>query len=221
MLIMSRLIPLLSLLAMSVHAAPPSDPVLLAGHVHVIFERKCNSCHGAHLKKPDGRFGYVLDLQRMAANPDYILPKSPQKSELFRLIRDGEMPPEDHPKTPPLTEDEREHVRAWIAAGAPHELPKVLPTRYFNPPPTSHPASSDPFKKKRVSLDFRAQPAGLIFAEIEKQCGLKIDYTKPARESQLSIITKNLTVLEALEYLALNANLRLSFDGDKAELRAK
>src|SRR5262249_15939263 len=41
----------------------------------------------------------------------------PEKSELWELVRRGEMPPADSPQGP-LTSDEKETIRAWIAAGA-------------------------------------------------------------------------------------------------------
>lgn len=214
---MKRLLILLTALARAATAA--DDPKMLAGHVHVIFERKCNECHGAHLKKPDGRFGYVLDFKRMAENPDYIIRKEPHKSELFRLIRDGEMPPDDHPKTPPLTDEERTLVRNWIAAGAPHELPAVLPNRTFDPPPASLPPTTDPFKKKKITLTSKNQPAGEIIAQIAEQSGLKIDYTKPSPEPRLSIVAKNLSIFETLEYLALNGNMHLAFFDGAAILK--
>ena len=84
----------------------------LAGHVHVIFEHKCNECHGSHLKKPEGKFGHVLDLKRLADNLDYIERGKPHRSELYHLVNDGEMPPDDHPKTPPLTGEEKEACAA-------------------------------------------------------------------------------------------------------------
>jgi hypothetical protein len=66
--------------------------------------------------KPRGGFGYVLDLPRLAGNPNLIVPSKPDQSELWLLVRNGEMPP---PDAPPLTAAEKEVIRAWIAAGAP------------------------------------------------------------------------------------------------------
>jgi hypothetical protein len=43
------------------------------------------------------------ELQRLADNLDYIERGKPHRSEIYRLVNDGEMPPDDHPKTPPLT----------------------------------------------------------------------------------------------------------------------
>ena len=104
----------------SVRAAeiPPDRPHDLPAEVRSVFEAKCAGCHGANLAKPKGRFGYVLDLARVAANREMVVPFSPDESELWELVRRGEMPPADAP-TGALTARQKEVIRAWIAAGAP------------------------------------------------------------------------------------------------------
>ena len=99
-----------------------STPQVLAGHVHVILQARCTQCHGADLLRPKGKFGYVLDLARVAANPKMIVPGNPAKSELYQMVTHNEMPP---PKAnlPPLTTEEKDIVRSWIEAGAPASLP--------------------------------------------------------------------------------------------------
>jgi mono/diheme cytochrome c family protein/uncharacterized membrane protein len=108
---------LLTLLWMSLvnGTAPAEDS---AAAVRAVFSAKCAGCHGPTLEKPRGRFGYVLDLARVAGNPEMVVPGAPDQSELWELVRRGEMPPADSP-TGPLTADEKETVRAWIDAGAP------------------------------------------------------------------------------------------------------
>src|SRR5438093_4194145 len=96
-------------------AAPARD---LAAEVRSVFAAKCAGCHGPDLAKPKGRFGYVLDLARVANNREMVVPGAPDESELWELVRRGEMPPDDSP-TGPLTADQKETIRAWIAAGAP------------------------------------------------------------------------------------------------------
>lgn len=90
----------------------------MAGKVREIFEAKCLDCHGPELPRPKGKFGYVLDLKRMADNPEYIERGLPEKSELYKLVFSDEMPGEDA-NVPPLTKDEKEIVRQWIELGAP------------------------------------------------------------------------------------------------------
>src|SRR5436305_517355 len=96
-------------------AAPAGDP---AAEVRAVFSARCAGCHGPALAKPKGRFGYVLDLARVAGNREMVVPGTPAESELWELVRRGEMPPDDSP-TGPLTADQKESIRAWIAAGAP------------------------------------------------------------------------------------------------------
>ena len=210
---------LLLIAAVTVQAQqPPSREKArhLAGNVHVIFEHKCNECHGSQLKKPEGKFGHVLDLKRLADNLDYIERGKPARSELYRLVNDGEMPPDDHPKTPPLTGEEKEVVRRWIQAGAPHELPAELPKRTFTTP-APPPAKTN--TTARLTLDLRDRPAAEVFAEITQQTGLRIDYTATPKEPRLSITLKNGTALEALDYLVLCGNLALSWEGETAKVK--
>jgi uncharacterized membrane protein/mono/diheme cytochrome c family protein len=90
-----------------------------------IFATKCAVCHGPDLAKPKGRFGYVLDLKRMAENPEMVVPLRPTESELWILVQRGEMPPSDSPHGA-LTSEQKEVIRAWIAAGAPDASPVAL-----------------------------------------------------------------------------------------------
>jgi mono/diheme cytochrome c family protein len=90
----------------------------LASETRFIFSAKCAGCHGPNLSNPKGRFGYVLDLARVAANREMVVPSFPDESELWELVGRGEMPPEDSP-TGPLSAEEKGVIRAWIAAGAP------------------------------------------------------------------------------------------------------
>jgi len=90
----------------------------LGSAVRAVFAAKCTGCHGPDLVKPKGRFGYVLDLVRVAANREMVIPFSPDKSALWELVKQGEMPPDDAPSGA-LTVRQKEVIRAWIAAGAP------------------------------------------------------------------------------------------------------
>ena len=48
----------------------------LASETLSIFSTRCAGCHGPNLPKPRGRFGYVLDLARVAANPEIVVPSA-------------------------------------------------------------------------------------------------------------------------------------------------
>lgn len=99
----------------------------LATQVHAIFQTKCVECHAADLARPKGKFGYVLDLARVAANPKMIVPGKPAQSELYQMVRHNEMP---NPKgnSPPLTPREKDTVKAWIEAGAPTDVSPGSPS---------------------------------------------------------------------------------------------
>src|SRR5262249_14287899 len=68
-----------------------------AVEVRAVFACKCAACHGSDLPKPKGRFGYVLDLRKVAKNPEMVIPFKPEESELWQLVRSNEMPPPDSP----------------------------------------------------------------------------------------------------------------------------
>lgn len=210
---------LLFILALSnrLAAADPKEDerLMLAGRVRVLLEKKCNDCHGSQLEQPEGEFGYVLDLKKIAENPNYIVPGDPSRSELFRQVRDGDMPPYDQTKIARLTPDEVNSVRRWILAGAPSKLPAILPkpSNNIDPAVLSDEAYDvrEKAKKARVTLDIAKQPVAVILQEITKKSGVEVDYVTPAKEPILNIKTKNGTVFEALEYLALCGNFSLTF----------
>jgi uncharacterized membrane protein/mono/diheme cytochrome c family protein len=100
--------------------AQPNAPVrMFEDEVRGVFASRCTVCHGPDLVKPKGRFGYVLDLQRVAGNPEMVIPHRPDESELWVLVQRNEMPPSDSPSGS-LTIEQKEIIRAWIAAGAPY-----------------------------------------------------------------------------------------------------
>jgi len=90
------------------------------------------------LRKPKGRFGYILNLKRLAGDTEKVIPPNPHESELWGLVERNEMPPADSPHGA-LTNEQKVVIRAWIAAGAPDALPIVpKPPR---PEPAEAPAS--------------------------------------------------------------------------------
>jgi len=92
--------------------------VNLAEEARGVFKAKCAGCHGPDLPKPKAHFGYVLDLRRLAADREKVIPGRPAESELWALVEHDEMPPPDSPHGP-LTAAQKEAIRSWIAAGAP------------------------------------------------------------------------------------------------------
>ncbi len=119
-----------------VFAAGPVPAADLAADVRAVFAARCAGCHGPDLARPKGRFGYVLDLARVAGNREMVVPGAPDESELWELVRRGEMPPADSPTGPP-TAGEKEVIRAWIAAGTPATAEPPPPAAPSPPPPSA------------------------------------------------------------------------------------
>jgi len=121
----------------------------LAGEVLRIFEVSCAECHDESRGKPDGDFGFVLDLERLAADPDYIVRGDPDSSEIYLLMIDPDeefvMPPPKSEVHKP-TEKEMLMVRDWIAVGAPAPEP---PSAEISPTPTPEPVKR-PFSWNRL-----------------------------------------------------------------------
>lgn len=117
----------------AVPAAWPTPPARDVGNeVRNVFAHKCAGCHGPDVKKPRGRFGYVLDLRRLARDPEKVIPFRPTESELWALVEHDEMPPADSPRGA-LTPAQKEVIRAWITAGAPDASPVALKSSHSVP----------------------------------------------------------------------------------------
>ncbi len=97
----------------------PDAHASTANAVRDIFRQQCVECHGPDLARPKGQFGYVLDLDRIASNREFVVPGNPDRSHLFALIvsqdPDDQMPPPNAKQSRRLTEAEAEQVRLWIA----------------------------------------------------------------------------------------------------------
>ncbi|MEA3209146.1 MAG: hypothetical protein QOE70_2203 [Chthoniobacter sp.] len=124
-----KFLPLCALLLLLLAPTPgpaadaSAEGTMLAGRVREIFEAKCLDCHGPELPRPKGKFGYVLDLKRVAENSEWVERGKGESSELYKLVFSDEMPGEDA-NVPPLTTQEKETVKRWIDLGAP-EPPAV------------------------------------------------------------------------------------------------
>jgi hypothetical protein len=99
--------------------APPTDPVAKAAYD--VLDKACARCHQegklSSRDKPAKNFGYVLQFDKLDANPSYILPGNPYGSKLFKQIVDGEMPYDvmyegstNYAPTP----DDMKALEAWI-----------------------------------------------------------------------------------------------------------
>jgi mono/diheme cytochrome c family protein len=104
--------------ALPTTATTGTEPADLASAVRNIFSAKCAECHGSDLPRPKGKFGYVLDLERLAGNAHVVVPFKPDESKLRQLVRDEEMPPE-YARAGSLTKEQKEVIRKWIESGSP------------------------------------------------------------------------------------------------------
>ncbi len=165
---------LLALAAGARAAVPPAAPdeaLRVAQGVRDIFEAKCLDCHGPELPRPKGKFGYVLDLPRMAANPDYVIPGDPEKSELYTMVFSDEMPGEDA-NVPALTPEEKETVRRWVELGAPGDLPAATAADLPAPAATLPMRKEEPVWKRALRWVGKLHPVsthlpvGLMFAAV-------------------------------------------------------
>ena len=116
--------------------AKDPDPGETAWHV---FADKCAECHHPSSAEKKTKFRYVLDLRRVADNAHLVVPFEPEKSRLWRLVRDGEMPPDDA-RYGPLSPGQKQAIHDWIACGAPAPLGQAaahpapaLPVDYVAP----------------------------------------------------------------------------------------
>src|SRR5262249_44233290 len=130
------------------------------------------------LARPRGRFGYVLDLARVASNREMVVPFRPSESELWDLVERGEMPPADAP-TGALEAEQKEGIRAWIAAGAPSSVSPPLPNlQPMTQPPAevaANPTASAPGRHLvrwtgKFHLLLLHFPIGLLVAAAVAEC---------------------------------------------------
>jgi hypothetical protein len=83
--------------------------------VRAIFVKHCFNCHGDKGRKGELDLRTPASIRRGSESGPIIEPNEPDKSLLYELVREREMPPEGKN---PLSESELETIRAWIADGA-------------------------------------------------------------------------------------------------------
>jgi uncharacterized membrane protein len=109
-------------------ATPARDaPADLGTQVRSVFAAKCAQCHSSRMARPKGKFGYILDIERVAANPKLVARFKPSNSKLWKQIADGDMPPDDA-KGGPLAADQKQLIHLWIQNGAPAPLTRLAST---------------------------------------------------------------------------------------------
>ncbi|MBY0525632.1 MAG: WD40 repeat domain-containing protein [Gemmataceae bacterium] len=126
-------------------ARAEEDPSVLARKAREILKTHCQRCHGSD-GKAKGGFDYVLQRDRLVARGK-VVPGSPNESELYQRVRDGDMPPRDVKQR--LTKDETALLQQWIDAGAPGEKVVAGPRRFVPESEIVH----------AIRLDLEAMPA--------------------------------------------------------------
>jgi uncharacterized membrane protein len=97
----------------------------------------------------------------VADNPDYIERGHPDKSELFKMVFNDEMPGEDA-NVPPLTKDEKEIVKHWIEIGAP-DAPQLAGDTTSAAPKVVEAKPAMPFWKQALRWIGRFHPVSTHF----------------------------------------------------------
>ena len=106
-----------------------------AAAVLKVFKAHCARCHQdgqlVGREKPAGGFGYVLDLEALARNPEYIQPGNPSASQIYTRIVNGSMPKDiDYATIFGPSGEETKAIANWIkslaeAAERHHRQPRI------------------------------------------------------------------------------------------------
>lgn len=105
------------LLATARIAAADDGPIVFEAGPQAVFAAKCVKCHGDDQleRKAELNLQSIAAIRRGGESGPVIKAGAPDDSLLWTNIADGLMPPEGEP---PLTEEERRTIRAWIEQGA-------------------------------------------------------------------------------------------------------
>jgi len=113
--------------AASAEAAPlaagiqaPGDPVAKAAFD--ALDKHCSRCHQdgmlLHVKAPQKNFGDVLQFDKLAADPNFVVPGNPDASKLVQKILNKEMPADywsgSSLDATPVSPEEFAAIRNWI-----------------------------------------------------------------------------------------------------------
>lgn len=113
-------------------AASASRPTVIEHDVVAIFHHRCVVCHGAAEQKAGLDLRSREGMLAGGKSGPAIVPGDPEASLLIEKIVSEAMPPvgQQRPKAVrPVTEEELQTIRQWIALGAPRS-----PAEYYEPP---------------------------------------------------------------------------------------
>jgi len=108
-------------------AAPPSG-VSFDQQIAPLLASRCVSCHNAAEKKGGLNLLSQATVRTGGESGSAITVGKPSESLLWQRISDDEMPPKH-----PLSKDEKEVIRQWIADGAKWGTDPIDPFRYSSP----------------------------------------------------------------------------------------
>ena len=137
----------------------PGDPVAKAAFD--MLEKHCSRCHQDQRligrQKPAKNFGFILMLDKLAADPHYVVPGNPDASKIVQLILNAEMPYdvnyEFDTSKPEVTEDDLLALRNWITALGETETAACSTRKFITPADevTAMAADIEKVEKTRVA----------------------------------------------------------------------
>ena len=102
---------------------------LFESDVAPILVAKCGKCHSSKVQKGSLDLSSMHGLRRGGESGESAIAESVDDSLLWIMIDGGDMPPEGQP---PLSDDERSLIRAWLAAGAKSNAPVDVEEKKLN-----------------------------------------------------------------------------------------
>ena len=94
-----------------------------------ILANKCGKCHSSKVQKGALDLSSMRALRRGGESGESAVAESVDDSLLWIMVDGGDMPPEGQP---PLSDDERSLIRAWLAAGAKSNAPVEVEEKKLN-----------------------------------------------------------------------------------------
>src|SRR5262249_54946445 len=127
--------------------AAPADPV--ANAAFEALSKNCARCHQdgklVSRERPAKNFGFVLDLDKLAHNPKFVLPGNSNGSLLFRQIVDKEMPYDVvyEGASPDISADDITAIAKWIDSLGAVKVASAGPGTVTDAPPPNAGAQPD------------------------------------------------------------------------------
>ncbi len=199
-----RILSLAALPALALSAAPP--PVSFNRDIRPIMSDTCFHCHGFDAKTREA--GLRLDIREEAVKKTDegalpIMPGHPEKSAIIKRIFDDEdpMPPEKAHK--PLTPEQKELFRRWVAEGAVYEphwayAPLTRP-EVPNPKPEIRNPIDAFIQAKLAEKNIQPSPEAPPHV-LQRRLSLDLTGLPPASDQISSFVTRHSSFEEMLQH---------------------